>query len=344
MKFNKQNVVSLIPEGEIPVNSKISDESSIQEDEDEIQIKSEDFHRIYNGVMKKIVDFLLYNRTNIRSFFKTIIYNHKLSDSLIVEAIKMQYFLRELKKVDINVDTIAMYCLFEKLKFSDHIESIDVKKLIEESKIFGLIENNTKYDDNQYIEEFFFCIGKFLKEKNLKLLEFLDGKATKVDIDKEKKDCISNLDFTQLLIDNNIITDFNLIQNIFKSFTADNELIIIEKFKSSLEYYYKKANKNKDKYEIKEISQKQGNINPQNSNNIQNSELKLLCDSLKVEKKCDDDKIKLMQIEKPNEFKKYDDEMDFIPELSHEDTSRSKNLLKKENSAKKAYSNIKNEI
>ena len=75
MKFNKQNVVSLIPEGEIPVNSKISDESSIQEDEDEIQIKSEDFHRIYNGVMKKIVDFLLYNRTNIRSFFKTIIYN-----------------------------------------------------------------------------------------------------------------------------------------------------------------------------------------------------------------------------------------------------------------------------
>ena len=165
-----------------------------------------------------------------------------------------------------------------------------------------------------------------------------------VDIDKEKKDCISNLDFTQLLIDNNIITDFNLIQNIFKSFTADNELIIIEKFKSSLEYYYKKANKNKDKYEIKEISQKQGNINPQNSNNIQNSELKLLCDSLKVEKKCDDDKIKLMQIEKPNEFKKYDDEMDFIPELSHEDTSRSKNLLKKENSAKKAYSNIKNEI
>ena len=48
-------------------------------------------------------------------------------------------------------------------------------------------------------------------------MEFLDGKATKVDIDKEKKDCISNLDFTQLLIDNNIITDFNLIQNIFKT-------------------------------------------------------------------------------------------------------------------------------
>ena len=271
--------------------------------------------------MKKLAEFLLNNKTNVRSFFKNIIYNHELPESYSFDAIKLQFFLKELKKVDINVDTIAMYCLFEKLKFSEQIESIDVKKLIDEIKIYGVTESNNKNEENPKIEEFFYKIGKFLKEKNCKLLEFLEGKITKIDVDNQIKECISVLEFSQLLTGNNIITDIDLIKNILKLFKTEyNEYIIIEKLKSSLEFYYKKAIKNKEK---KDISNKKINIDDLDSNEIPNADSKVFSDTLKSEKQLEDEKMKLIQPEKQIDFKKFDDDMDFIQELSHEDSSRS---------------------
>jgi hypothetical protein len=316
----------LIPEGEGKEDSKITEENSIQEDEEEIQIKSEDFHRIFNGIMKKLAEFLLVNRTAVRSFFKNIIYTHELSDNESFEAIKLQFFLKELKKVDISVDTIAMYCIFEKLKFSEDIESIDVKKLVEEVKIYGLNDSSSKVDENPKIEEFFYKIGKYLKDKNKKLYDFLESKIVKIEIDKDKKDCISVLDMTQLLIGNSIISDMDMIRTIFKLFaTENNEHIVVEKFKASLEFYFKKALKSKDnKYEKKEQSKKHINIDDIDANDIPNVDSKVLSDTLKSEKQFEEEKMRLIQIEKQNELKKYEDEMDFIQELSHEDTSRSK--------------------
>lgn len=234
-----------------------------------------------------------------------------------------------------------MYCLFEKLKFSEQIESIDVKKLIEEIKIYGVTENSNKNDENQKNEEFFYKIGKFLKDRNRKLFEFLEGKIVKIDIEKEKKECISVLEFTQLLISNKIITESEILKNILKLFLSqNNEHIILDKFKSSLEFYYKKAVKNKEKYEKKDISQKQINIDDLDSNDIPNADSKVFSDTLKSEKPYEDDKMKLIQIEKQSDLKKYEDDMDFIEELSHEETSRSKIIkLNQENSIKKAYSN-----
>ena len=218
-----------------------------------------------------------------------------------------------------------MYCLFEKLKFSDEIESIDVKKLIEEVKIYGISESNNKFEDNPKIEEFFYRLGKFLKEKSMKLFEFLSGKVVSMDINDSKKDCISVMELTQLLISNNIINDMDMIRNIIKLFvTENNEYIVIEKFKSSLEFYYKKALKNKEKYEQKESSEKQLNIDDLDANDIPNADSKVFSDTMKSEKQ--------------NDMKKYDEEMDFIQELSQEDTSRSKYIIKKENSNKKSHS------
>jgi len=317
------NIVSLIPEGDLPENSKITEQSSIHEDEEEIHIKSEDFHRIFNGIMKKLADFLLFNHTNIRTFFKNIIYTHELSEKESYEAINLQIFLKELKKVDVNVETIAMYCLFEKLKFSEQVESIDVKKLVDEVKLYGVSEN--KNEDNSRNEEFFYKIGKFLKEKNLKLIDFLEAKIVKVDIGNEKKDCISVHSLTQTLIQNDIVSDPDILGNILKLFvTDDHEHVLIEKFKSSLEYYYKKAMKNKDKYDKKEVSNKNINIDDLDANDIPNADSKVFSDTLKSEKQFEEEKLKLIQMEKQNEAKKYEEEMDFIQELSHEETSRSK--------------------
>jgi len=219
--------------------------------------------------------------------------------------------LKELKKIDIFVDTIAMYCLFEKLKFSDEIESIDVKKLMEEVKIYGVSESNNKFDENPKIEEFFYRLGKFLKEKAQKLFEFLNGKIVMMEVEGTKKECISVMELTQLLISNNIINDMEMIRNIIKLFvTENNEFIVLEKFKSSLEFYYKKALKNKEKYEQKESAQKHFNIDDLDANDIPNADSKVFSDTIKSDKQV--------------EMKKYEDEMDFIQELSQEDTSRSK--------------------
>ena len=304
----------MIPEGDIQENSKITEENSIQEDEEEIQIKSEDFHRIFNGIIKKLADFLKSNRTNIRAFFKNIIYTHEVSETEYFEAIKLQFFIKDLKKIDIQVDTIAMYCLFEKLKFSEEIESIDVKKLTDEMKIHGIIENNIKIEDNSKNEEFFYKIGKFLKEKNLKLSDFLQSKLINIDIEYEKKECIRVLDLTKILNEIGINTQIDIIKNITNLFlTDDKEYVIFDKFKSSLEYYFKRALKNK------EI----------NSDEIdQNKNSKAFNDSQKSDQQFDDEKKKLMMNEKQNEMKKYEEDMDFIQELSHEDSSRSKIIVK----------------
>jgi len=165
----------------------------------------------------------------------------------------------------------------------------------------------------------------------MKLYDFLDGMIVKVNVGNERKDCVSVLQLTQTLIENNIISDTDILQKVMTLFVTDNhEHVLLEKFKPSLEHYYKKALENKDRYEKKE-EKKNINIDDIDANDIPNADSKVFSDTLKSEKQFEEEKMKLIQMEKQNEAKKYEDEMDFIQELSHEETSR-------KNSNKKGYS------
>jgi len=162
----------------------------------------------------------------------------------------------------------------------------------------------------------------------MKLYDFLDGMIVKVNVGSERTDCVSVLQLTQTLIENNIISDTDILQKVMPLFVTDNhEHILLEKFKPALEHYYKKALENKDRYEKKE-EKKNVNIDDIDANDIPNADSKVFSDTLKSEKQFEEEKMKLIQMEKQNEAKKYEDEMDFIQELSHEETSR-KNSNKK---------------
>jgi hypothetical protein len=78
----------------------------------------------------------------VREFFKDFISTHTIPTGEKYDAITLKDFIQILQQIGINLDTIDIYCIFSKLKYSDDYETIDVSKLLEEMLNYGLFDDN----------------------------------------------------------------------------------------------------------------------------------------------------------------------------------------------------------
>ena len=222
----------------------------MKNDDSEVVITTNQFNKILEGIFIKIAEHLLTNKKTSRSHFNHIIYSHELNNE-VYEAIPLQYLLDDLEKINIKLDTIGIHCLYEKLKYSDDYESVDVGKLVEELENFGIFELGTlpNKDVNpsqlkEESDEFYTNLGNFLKEKNLKLVDFL---KEKIGVAEDGEMLISVDDLENVLFENNIMKNKILLKSILKNLVKtaeDGDYYSVSNLKSMLETCFKKNKKN----------------------------------------------------------------------------------------------------
>ena len=221
-------------------------------EDSEVVITTNQFNKILEGIFIKIAENLLINKKTSRSHFNHIIYSHELNNE-VYEAIPLQYLLDDLEKINIKLDTIGIHCLYEKLKYSDDYESVDVGKLVEELENFGIFELGTLPNKDatpgqlkEDTDDFYMNLGNFLKEKNMKLVDFL---KEKIGIAEDGEMLISVDDLEIILSENSIMKNKILLKNILKNLVKtaeDGDYYSVTNLKTMLETCFKK-NKKKTK-------------------------------------------------------------------------------------------------
>jgi len=112
-------------------------EEANSDEESEIVITSEQFRLKLKTIFTKLNDYLKKNKLPIREFLKGYIFRPTFEDPPIEcneDAIFLNSFVELLKTVNINMDTIDMYCVYTRLKIVDNSEAISVNYLEYELK------------------------------------------------------------------------------------------------------------------------------------------------------------------------------------------------------------------
>lgn len=314
---------------------KIQEENESHEQEDEIN--SSEFHRKVDSVMISFAEYLKSNRKTISSFFgdRHCIYLQELNEGNMFQAIRLSVFGKELSQVGIQIDEITLNCLFVKFKFSDEIESIDVNLLREEMECYGIIEVSNEPEKEKKKEEFFFKLGEFLKQKNLKLSSLFEGKLDNVEINYKKIEVVKNTEVIKLLKENGVTFNEQSTKQVLELYCNPEFKghVFFARLKSALEFYYKKVKKvkerpgenyekdKKNKNNSAKMKELEDNLN---ANDVPNADSKVFNESLNDDDKLiENEKNNIIDFEKGNEGKF---EMANIIEQSHEDSSRSKIL------------------
>jgi hypothetical protein len=259
-----------------------NNEVGLKNEDSEVVITTNQFNKIIEGIFMKIAEHLLTNKSTARGHFKDIIYSHELNNE-IYEAIPLQYLLDDLEKINIKIDTIGIHCLYEKLKYSDDFESIDVAKLVEELENYGIFENNNLTSNNNNSnrdnpEELYRNLSNFLREKEMQIVDLL---RSHIGISKKGGKLIKIKDFEEILNENNILKKGkNSFKMIFKEIIKkkDNSYINVDKLILKLKNYMNKESevnqnfeednyvKNKQEIQSNELN-KNENTNRENKSN-----------------------------------------------------------------------------
>ena len=224
-----------------------NNEVGLKNEDSEVVITTNQFNKIIEGIFMKIAEHLLTNKSTARGHFKDIIYSHELNNE-VYEAIPLQYLLDDLEKINIKIDTIGIHCLYEKLKYSDDFESIDVAKLVEELENYGIFENNNSTSNHnnsnrENAEELYKNLSNFLKDKGTQIIDFL---KSHIGVSEEGEMLIKIKDFEEILNENNILKGKHSIKMMLKELkTEDNNYIIIDKLKLKLDSYTNKETEEK---------------------------------------------------------------------------------------------------
>lgn len=112
-------------------------EEGNSDEESEIVITSEQFRLKLKIIFTKLNEYLKKNKLTIREFLKGYIFRPNFEDPPIEcneDAIFLNSFVELLKTVNINMDTIDMYCVYTRLKIVDNSEAISVNYLEYELK------------------------------------------------------------------------------------------------------------------------------------------------------------------------------------------------------------------
>ena len=243
-KNNKGSAASLMQEN-------INNEMGLKQEDSEVVITTNQFNKILEGIFIKIAEHLMTYKKTARTHFKEIIYSHELNNE-VYEAIPLQYLLDDLEKINLKIDTIGIHCLYEKLKYSDDYESIDVAKLVEELENYGIFENNyanqnalisNRKEENS--EEIFCTIGNFLNEKKIKLTDLFKNK---IGVSEEGEMIIYIEDFEAILFENSLIKNKNLSKIFLNEIILEEDIlsVSIPKLKQKIDSLLKKNEYNKE--------------------------------------------------------------------------------------------------
>ena len=270
---NKDSAITLINE-----NVNKNNEMELKHEDSEVVITTNQFNKILEGIFMKIADHLITNKKTARNHFKEIIYSHELNNE-VFEAIPLQYLLDDLEKINLKIDTIGIHCLYEKLKYSDDYESIDVAKLVEELENYGIFENNlanqnmpnsNRKEENP--DEFYSNLGNFLNENKIKLNDLFKNK---ISVSEDGQMIIIFEDFEGILIENSIIKSKFFSKSFLKDIVVrDDEFsyVSLEKLKQKLEGLI-----NKNELEsMKEVTKKRSDkMNKNEANQVVDDNAKL---------------------------------------------------------------------
>jgi len=108
-------------------------------DEDVIMTVKE-FDQTVDRILQRFADYLINFKKTVKEFFSNKLIQ-LAQPNLISEAILLKDFVDSLRQINIDMNTIDVYCVFSKLKLSeDDDEMIDIYKLSDEMLNYGIFE------------------------------------------------------------------------------------------------------------------------------------------------------------------------------------------------------------
>ena len=166
-----------------------------EEDDEEVVLTMKEFDQKVDRILSKLADILLQNKSTVRNFFKSVMAIHSVNREETYEAIPLVELINSIKDRGLTVDTIDIYCIYTKLKYSDEFEMIDVNKLIEEMLNYGIFE-----DQNQ--KNFLESLSNYLikEQKSFDQLLFsIIGRVKMVNSPNGLVKVINQNDFTEFI-------------------------------------------------------------------------------------------------------------------------------------------------
>jgi hypothetical protein len=136
-----------------PINHKSIPEQK-EEDDEEVVLTMKEFDQKVDRMISKLADVLLENKSTVRSFFKSVIAIHSVNREETYEAIPLVELINAVRDRGLSVDTIDIYCIYTKLKYSDEFEMIDVNKLVEEMLNYGIFEDQNQKNFLQSLSDY----------------------------------------------------------------------------------------------------------------------------------------------------------------------------------------------
>jgi len=113
-----------------------SDKSSEgKEEESEIVITSEQFKLKLKKIFGQLNNYLKQNSTNVREFFNSQIFHPTFDDPPMEcneDAIFLKPLIDMLKSINIDLDTVDIYCVYTRLKIVENSEAISINILEKE--------------------------------------------------------------------------------------------------------------------------------------------------------------------------------------------------------------------
>jgi len=110
-----------------------------ENDDNNVVISEETFKKKSNSIITKMADYFnnLQNMNHatleeiIRNHYGNNIEIHKINENEQYEAVSLRYFLSDLSdKIGASIETVDIYCIYTRLKYSDDFETIDFNKLV----------------------------------------------------------------------------------------------------------------------------------------------------------------------------------------------------------------------
>lgn len=144
---NGLNIIEIIEElgkDNSHIGRTLQDDSNEDIEEEDVVITMKEFDQTVDRILQKFAEFLINNKKSVRDFFSNKIISIAKSPSFTTDAIPLKDFVIELNQINIEMNTIDVYCIFTKLKMSeDDDEIIEVAKLCDEMLNYGIFDENT---------------------------------------------------------------------------------------------------------------------------------------------------------------------------------------------------------
>jgi hypothetical protein len=130
------------------------------------------FNSKINYVFSTLARNLKDIKKSVNDYFKFLIKIREINGEGSYSVILLDDFIKSLEDLfGHSFDNQDIYCIFTKLKYLDKYKEIDVDKLIEILKDYGIDEINAEKNDFLLIIE---AIKSYLYENNLKIYQFLE--------------------------------------------------------------------------------------------------------------------------------------------------------------------------